>query len=520
MSPPAVPDLSILVCAYNMARELPRTLLSLSHRYQRGTDGLDWEVVVLDNGSEPPVDAAALQAACPGVRVVRPDTFEVSPAAAINAAMRSLRGRMLGLWIDGARLASPGIVGHAIEAWRTDPGKVIGSLAFHLGPDVQMRTVGQGYDADAEDTLLRSVPWRQDGYRLFEISVLAGSSSGGWFGCINESNGLFMDRSLWETLGGLDERFKAPGGGFVNLDLWERAVAASGGQPWIILGEGTFHQVHGGVATNGPREDREAMRAEYAKIHGRPWAQVVYRAQYVGELDHTRFASGQPSALEPLRRVHSVRQRHFRVGLPPTTLARIQRATLATRYKGLRLAKNPFDLALYLRLLGTLRPATIIEVGTSEGGSAVWLLDQCRALGLAATRVISIDINPPSCDLPGIELCAGDAYHPEDTFPVALLESAPRPWLVIEDSAHTYASTTAVLRFFERRLKAGDHLVVEDGVLSDLAGEGYRALEDGPNRAVAEFLGRVGQRFSIDETQCDFYGPNVTYAPNAWLRCN
>jgi hypothetical protein len=116
-------------------------------------------------------------------------------------------------------LASPGIVRYAVEAWRADPTRVIGTTAFHLGPDVQMRTVAEGYDAATEDVLLASVPWQSDGYRLFDISVLAGSSAAGWFGCVGETNGLFLDGTLWDALDGLDERFEAPGGGLVNLSI-------------------------------------------------------------------------------------------------------------------------------------------------------------------------------------------------------------------------------------------------------------------------------------------------------------
>jgi cephalosporin hydroxylase len=519
MSAGARIDLSIVICAFNMARELPRTLYTLSREYQQGAMDLDWEVVILDNGSQPPVDLAALQAIVPGVTITRPEMIKTSPAAAINAAMRPLQGRMIGLWIDGARLASPGIVRHAFEAWRADPTKAIGTLAFHLGQDVQMRSVFQGYDASTEDALLDAVDWRQDGYRLFDISVLAGSSSTGWFGCINETNGLFMDRALWDELGGLDERFEAKGGGFVNLDLWERAVAASQGHPWMLLGEGTFHQVHGGVATNGTAADRAPMRAEYAAIHGRPFSPPTYQSRYVGSLDHSRFAKGFPSPADRRRKVHSVRRRHFRVDLPTATLAGIQRGTLRTRYKGLRLAKNPFDLVLYLKLLGDLRPATVIEVGTSQGGSAAWLIDQCRALDLESTRLITIDIAPPTLELAGVQFFSGDATRPEESFPTAIITAAPHPWLVIEDSAHSYQSTSRTLAYFDRLLQPGDMLVVEDGVLADLDGDVYRKLDDGPNRAVAEFLDRTGQRYTIDESLCDFYGHNLTYAPNAWLRC-
>jgi len=84
--------------------------------------------------------------------------------------------------------------------------------------------------------------------------------------------------------------------------------------------------------------------------------------------------------------------------------------------------------------------------------------------------------------------------------------------------AHTYEGTCNVLGYFDDFLQAGDMLVVEDGVVADLEGDLYRNLQDGPNRAVAEFLGRTGDRYGIDQALCDFYGHNVTYAPNGWLR--
>ena len=51
---------SLVVVAYNIPRELPRTLLSLSSSYQRDVTVDDYEVIVVDNGSTPPVDAAVV----------------------------------------------------------------------------------------------------------------------------------------------------------------------------------------------------------------------------------------------------------------------------------------------------------------------------------------------------------------------------------------------------------------------------------------------------------------------------
>jgi cephalosporin hydroxylase len=515
---PQRPDISLVICAYNMARELPRTLFTLSPSYQRGVEALHIEVIVVDNGSTPPVKADEAMAMLPGARVIRVENASPSPARAINDAMAATRGTMVGLWIDGARMATPGILARAHEAWSQDPRSPVSTLAFHLGPDMQARSVEDGYDAAAEDALLASVPWQNDGYRLFDVAVLAGSSKTGWFGSISETNGLFMDRVLWDKLGGLDTRFASPGGGYVNLDLWSRAVKASRGGPWMILGEGTFHQVHGGAATNSSGEARAAMRAEYETIVGRPFKAPRYEAKYVGGLDQRSSAAGMPNPLDVKRKVHALRGRPFRLDIPAATLTSIQKGTLKTKYKGLRLAKNPFDLVLYARLVEELRPGAIIEVGTSEGGSAVWFRDLCGRLGLTDTGVISIDLAPPALDYPGIRFFHGDATAPGTSFPSDVIRAAPRPWLVVEDSAHTYEAVSAVLTYFDSLFQRGDALVVEDGVVADLAGDEYRAFGDGPNAALAAFLRAHGENYRIDESLCDFYGHNVTWAPNGWLR--
>ncbi len=216
------------------------------------------------------------------------------------------------------------------------------------------------------------------------------------------------------------------------------------------------------------------------------------------------------------RRIDQVRGRPFAVGLSPEVLSRVQAGVMATRYRGVAFLKNPFDVVLYMRLLESLRPRTIIEVGSCEGGSAVWFRDQASALGLD-TKVISLDISPPAQAFDGVSFMHGDAGAPDRTFPHGLLASSPHPWLVVEDSAHTYDTTKAVMDYFDRLLIRGDYLVVEDGVVADLPTDPYGRYEDGPNRAVAEFLAETGERYEIDERQCDYFGHNVTYCPNGWL---
>ncbi len=48
--------LSVIVISFNMQREIPRTLQSLTRQYQEGCEELDYEVLVIDNGSPQPID--------------------------------------------------------------------------------------------------------------------------------------------------------------------------------------------------------------------------------------------------------------------------------------------------------------------------------------------------------------------------------------------------------------------------------------------------------------------------------
>ena len=147
-----------------------------------------------------------------------------------------------------------------------------------------MESVHEGYNQEQEDRLLDQARWTEDGYRLFDISVFAGSSAGGWFKPMGESNAIFMRKALWDELGGFDELFQSPGGGYVNLDTLSRAVALPGVTAVTLLGEGTFHQVHGGVATNATHNVHDAFQAEYMNIRGRPFQAPVYQSLYVGSV--------------------------------------------------------------------------------------------------------------------------------------------------------------------------------------------------------------------------------------------
>lgn len=278
------PTISVIVAFRNMAREAPRTLYTLSSDYQQGVTAADYEVIAVDAGSTVPLADDDVRRHGPNFRLISAGD-DSSPAAAINAAASQSTGSAIAVCIDGARMLSPGIIRLTLQALRAWANPVVATLALHLGPKVQNVSMLEGYNQTAEDRLLDSIDWQADGYELFRISCLAGSSAAGWFGPILESNFLTVRRAAWERLGGLDTRFRSLGGGLVNLDYYREACEQLG-QLVFLLGEGTFHQYHGGVATNVPLAEHPWPRfaAEYAAIRGRQFAAPTTPAAYIGSL--------------------------------------------------------------------------------------------------------------------------------------------------------------------------------------------------------------------------------------------
>ncbi|WP_095091578.1 glycosyltransferase [Mesorhizobium sophorae] len=285
--------LSVVVVAYNIPRELPRTLLSLATPYQQDVTTDDYEVIVVDNGSSPAVGEGLVADYGPNFRLLRIDDALPSPAAAVNRGIREARGDNIGVMIDGARIVTPGLVHFARIGLGMAPTAVVAAPGWYLGSDTQVNARSNGYTKAIEDSLLQSIRWPEDGYRLFEIGTMDESSVDPWFTPISEANALFMSRESWQVIGGMDERFTYPGGGLVNIDTLERAMEMPRAKLILTLGEATFHQLHGGVATNASVEQPKhwlLWKAERDALRGR--ANFTFHAP-------SAFVGSLPPALAP-----------------------------------------------------------------------------------------------------------------------------------------------------------------------------------------------------------------------------
>ena len=245
--------LSVVIAAYDMQREVPRTLRSFLPPLQRGVEDIDYEIIVVDNGSPDALELSGLPRPPPRpLRLVRvsPEEALPSPVRCINAALRDhATGERLMICIDGARMASAYLVRRSVDVLARYPGAFTFVASRHLGPKPQMQSVKEGYDQAEEDRLLDTVDWQSDLDRLYDISVWAGAHTRRNLLLQNESNAVAMSRGTWERWGGYNERFRRPGGGLCNLELFGRYVRRENALNVLLYGETTFHQFHGGAAT-------------------------------------------------------------------------------------------------------------------------------------------------------------------------------------------------------------------------------------------------------------------------------
>ena len=290
--------LSIVINFFNNRREAMNSLHSLTRAYQRGAADLDYEVIAIDHGSSLPLTEAEVIAFGPEFSLRFVATDAVSPVAAINAACRDARGDRLMVIIDGAHILSPGIFALVERAFAMFAAPFVATVPFHLGPKQQNQSVLEGYDQQSEDALLAGVPWKTHGYRLYDIAGSFADGGLGWFGCAFESGCFALRKQDWLALGGFDERFVARGGGLANLDLFQRALARADLDYVMLLGEASFHQFHGGVASNAEAARRpwQEFHAEFRRIRGRDFARVPRRPTLLGSLSNEALGAARVSA--------------------------------------------------------------------------------------------------------------------------------------------------------------------------------------------------------------------------------
>lgn len=280
------PKISVIVIFHNMRRESARTLYSLTSGYQKGVTDSQYEVIAIDSSSNEPLDEDVVLSYGPQFRYFKVDWEHPSPCKAINQGVSVAKNDIVICVIDGARILSPCILKKTLQAFRKFNNPFVYTLGMHLGPKVQNESILDGYCQYVEDKMLEKIDWKNNGYSLFSVSSIALSSKKGFYSQLSESNCFALYKKTYEKIGGYDEQFITHGGGITNLDIFNRIMECDGVTPVMLLGEATFHQFHGGVATNVPTKEHpwQIFTDEYSNIRQKKYETIYKKPFYFGSV--------------------------------------------------------------------------------------------------------------------------------------------------------------------------------------------------------------------------------------------
>jgi cephalosporin hydroxylase len=163
-------------------------------------------------------------------------------------------------------------------------------------------------------------------------------------------------------------------------------------------------------------------------------------------------------------------------------------------WKGLPLFKTAFDFSLYSMMLWNLKPKTIIELGSGNGSSSIWMADLLKTFEINS-KIYSVDLKKPDLDYENVTFIQGDCRAIEDLFSDSFLRSRPHPWLLIEDA---HVNTNGVLECFHPYFTQGDYIVIEDS--------------KNKRKDIANFLVQYPTCYKVDTHYTDFFGRNATCA--------
>lgn len=165
-----------------------------------------------------------------------------------------------------------------------------------------------------------------------------------------------------------------------------------------------------------------------------------------------------------------------------------------TLWLGVTALKNPLDLWVFQEIIVETHPEVIIETGTWDGGSALYLASICDLLRTG--EVLSIDIEPVRDDYPRHErvtYLGGRSSTDADVVREVTDRVHGRPAMVVLDSDHRMEHVAAELAAYAPLIGRGCYLVVEDTDSAIVKPQ----LAPGPPPAIEAFLS-AHPEFEVD----------------------
>jgi cephalosporin hydroxylase len=182
-----------------------------------------------------------------------------------------------------------------------------------------------------------------------------------------------------------------------------------------------------------------------------------------------------------------------------------------TYWHGVRTLKSPLDLWIFQEIIYETKPDVIVEAGTFNGGSALFMASVLDAIGKG--RVITIDIedfpNKPRHDR--ITYLIGSSTADRIVGKVKSLIGEGETVMVVLDSDHHAQHVLNELRIYGEMVTPGKYLIAEDTNVN-----GHPVSPDfgpGPWEAVQTFL-KDNDGFAVDAKREKFL---LTFNPGGYL---
>jgi cephalosporin hydroxylase len=183
-----------------------------------------------------------------------------------------------------------------------------------------------------------------------------------------------------------------------------------------------------------------------------------------------------------------------------------------TYWLGHHVLKCPLDLWTYQEILHEVQPELIIETGTYQGGSALFLASICDLLGRGEMLTIDVDRREGLPRHRRITYLTGSSISNGILRQVRRRAKGKSTVLVILDSGHAREHVLAELHAYAPLVTPGSYVIVEDTNLNGRPVE--RDHGPGPAEAVAEFL-EGNDAFVRDESREKFM---LTFNPGGYLK--
>ena len=177
-----------------------------------------------------------------------------------------------------------------------------------------------------------------------------------------------------------------------------------------------------------------------------------------------------------------------------------------------QILKCPLDLWIYQEIIFSIKPDIIIECGTWNGGSALYLASICDIIKKG--KIISIDtIKKQFPNHERIQYITGSSIDEATINSIkSQIKSLKDVVLVILDSDHRRDHVINEMKIYGKLVSKGSYMIVED---SNINGHPvYPNFGEGPYEAITEFL-KTSDEFIIDKEKEKFF---FSFNPNGYLK--